>query len=241
MKDYTDRAFYLDKAALGLLLDSKGVGSLKCLDIFGETAEIDDSSAVKSLYDMVKDGIVNVGSEDFYLADDVDSIISSLIDAKSALVIYTADSNAPNMVFYKSEKGIIATEQDANRRCSLKLYKTDNDELSRIIEEEFAPDISETVKPENSFEDTAGDLYLSSLSLLNLRDDLNGVISSERALLLLQIIDLSDDEPVAKAAVVRHGLGLSMIIWRNDRVIKIPYSKDSLHQLINDRFIEEKK
>lgn len=240
MRDYTDKAFYLDKASLGLLLNSKGVSNLKCLDIFGEIAEIDDSSAVKSIYNLVKSGIVNAGSEDFYLAEDVDIIINLLINAKLALVLYTANSKESNIVFYKSENGIVATEQDANRKCSMKIYKVSGEDLFQIITNRFIPDISETVKPDNSFEDTADDLYLKSLSLLNLCDDLSDVILSERVLMLLQTIDLSNEEPIIKSAVVRHGLGLSIIIWKADKVIKIPYGKDDLYKLINDSFLEEK-
>lgn len=211
-----ERSFYLDKNSLALLLNSKGVNSLQCFDLFGNEVNVDDSQACMTLYNLVQEGLAGVSGEEFVPDTDLDNIIGNMVFAQKILVVYSGNRNISNIAFYINKDTAVIMEQDTEREHFLKLSSLSVGDIFSVISNRFLKNMKNDILVEDIAD--CSDMYLNSLSLLTVGDDFEKVISSEDTYLFFDFIDAVQNRSYSEIALIRSKSGLVTFEWKNDAV-----------------------
>ncbi|MDD6729107.1 MAG: hypothetical protein PUE08_07815 [Eubacteriales bacterium] len=236
MTDKIEKAFYLSKEEMGVLLDSKNCHTLNCLNIFGNRVKISESDAHMSLYSMLQEGLVEIEDDCFRITEELDTIITAVASAQKAAAVYSPFYQS--VAFYKYNSSCVLTQYGDHRDEKMKVSSVSGEDVVDIIVDKFRLNINESVEASQELTDSHDDMYFTSLLLLGLDDDSSKLIQSDRIVLFIDFVDLSQDMSYKKLAVVKHGIGLAVIVWSRSDVKTYPYKKALLSQVIDKDFLE---
>ncbi len=231
-----EKSFYLDKNSLALLLTSKGINSLQCFDVFGKEINVDDISACMTLYSLVQEGIVKVSDDEFEMDSDLNNMLDIIISSKKMIAVYSNCKSISNIAFYINENTAVSAEQNAGRNDFLKLSYSSVKDIFDVISQRYLKNMQDDISVEDI--SYTNDIYLDSLSFLNVDDNFEKVISSDDTYLFLDFISSVGQKSYCKIALIMSESGPVIFEWRRNCIYLQFYTYKDLYDIFN-RCLEE--
>lgn len=232
-----EKSFYLDKNSFALLFTGMGINSLQCFDVFGKEINVDDASACITLHSLVQEGIVKVFDDEFELDSDLDYMLDTIISSKNRIAVYSNCKNISNIAFYINENTAVSVEQDTGRNNYVKLSSSSSKNVFEIITQRYLENLQNDVSVE--YIPYTNDIYLNSLSFLNVNDNFEKIISSDDTYLFFDFISSAKQRSCCKIALIMSKSGPVIFEWKRNYVHSQFYTYKDLYDIFNQCLEEQ--